>query len=548
MPKYCPKCGIELKYHDADFCDNCGFKLIQDDPRPEIKQEDTFKVNNDLIKDDEPVSNVSLKDLGRKLEEVVEKILRAQGYSTKRNQFIKTVQGLTREVDILAKKVVNGREILMAVECKNYSNPVPLKDMEYFVSLLEQTNIKIGLFATSSSYTEQAMKKAQMAGIKTWDYEDIKDKHIQASIGRLKTVNKEFFKRALPEKISFLDATKLDLLNADKVNIIYADLIWKPYNKIVYNLSGSCRTPDKKVHKIKDKGVLIVDALEGDIIDSKSSYKERLVKKELLKKTPQINLTINQQGNYKIKKINPNVTRREVIRRSIHRIINDNTRELSYQVKRRQRRKVTSVDYDPWDGPEIIDEGYETEEYYETKYYTYVPKKREIFLKSIDLIYIPKWEIEFSSGEYTYTREILASNGTKITDQISICPKHKVRNFLKISPKQTIAVCEVCGISLCDRDIFQCPKCGKWLCEEHAAFCVNCSRYYCNDHIDKFCEKCKTPLCNDCDTNCPICGNDYCKKHMVTCDVCGKKVCIDCVDVSRKKLLFKKYTCKNCIE
>lgn len=121
MPKFCLDCGTKLKLQDTSYCENCGFKLkvsIKEEKSPEITitQKDEYE---------EPTKIVNLKDLGRKLEEVVAKILSNQGYETKRNQFIKTKTGLTREVDALAKKIINGKEFIMAVECKNYSNPVP---------------------------------------------------------------------------------------------------------------------------------------------------------------------------------------------------------------------------------------------------------------------------------------------------------------------------------------------------------------------------------------------------------------------------------------
>jgi hypothetical protein len=537
MPKFCPKCGNKLQYENTSFCDNCGFNL-----KGEISKKENFDISADkeLFDDDEPVSNISLKDLGSKLEAAVEKILMDQGYKTKRNFYTKTETGI-RELDIIAKKTIGGSEILLGVECKNYkaSNQVPLKDMVYFIDLLKKKNIKIGLFVTSSTFSDQAKRQAELSGIKTWDFEELKEKYLRAAIGRMKTVSKEFFKYAMPENVFFNDAIKIDLVNSDKVKLVTADLIWRPFNKISYSLNATCRTPDKEVHKIKNRGDIIIDAFDGNLITSSIFSKERYYANEL-KGNPNENYKCVQNGEHTIKKINPNIRRKEILRRAIHEIIDLNTEEIAYEVKKKERQRV---DYDLWDdsGPE-----YETVEYYDTKYYTFVPKRKDIVLEFVKLIYVPKWEIEFVSGEYTYSREILAHTGRVIEDQISICPDHKFRNFLKVSLKQTIAVCEKCGKALCDKHIFQCPTCKKWLCEDHGSLCVNCGNHYCTDHINKYCNKCGTPLCNNCKTTCPICGNEYCEKHMVKCDKCHQKICIDCVTISRKKLLFKKYTCKNC--
>ena len=197
--------------------------------------------------------------------------------------------------------------------------------------------------------------------------------------------------------------------------------------------------------------------------------------------------------------------------------------------------------------------------YFTEKTYAFSPVKPTGFLRVINLIfryinsrtgsqlvYIPKWHIEFSSGDYSYEREILAHSGKIMTDPISICPNHLFKDFIRTSKKNTVAVCEVCGNAFCDKHVFKCSICVKWICEKHSVVCATCGQHVCPEHIVKYCEICNKPICNNCNSICPICHKMYCKDHMVECTKCHNIVCKNCVTPSRKKLIFKKYTCRNC--
>jgi hypothetical protein len=170
---------------------------------------------------------------------------------------------------------------------------------------------------------------------------------------------------------------------------------------------------------------------------------------------------------------------------------------------------------------------------------TYAPKRQNINIKSITLVNVPRWDIDFESFSKTYSREILAYSGTVLEDTLRNCPKHT--GFFK---KESIAVCEECGQALCDKHVFACPTCGKWLCEEHGVACKSCHRVSCREHIPFTCALCNQPVCSDCRVSCPICGREYGRDHTVTCSQCGKAVCTECVTVTG--LIKKKRVCREC--
>lgn len=551
MPKYCPECGHKLLSPTVKFCGNCGHKLVSE-TRYEKESETKGVLKERDFEEEEEISKINLKTLGGKFETVVETILKAQGYKTERNKKIQGKSGMKREIDILATRKVGNQEFIMAVECKNYSHSVPIKDIVYFIDVLKDIGIKNALFATFSTFTEGARQRAEQHGIRLWEREDIYQQYLLASVGRLGAIQTEKFRFALSEKITFEEATSLHIKNPEKVSIYSAKLIWRPFYKIKYKLQSSRYLPNKELIKVKDSDICIIDAIDGKIlypqpvggenVDFSTALK--IIKKKIketvsgdisrtdkfineLKNEPSHDYICKQHGEYEIRKIKPNIGKREAKKLAILAIVDKNTREYEYEVK---------IGVDEWG-----------EEEYETRYYKFVPKQKEILLEYTRLIFVPKWEIEFNSGEHTYLREILAHSGRILTDSISICPKHVFKDTFKFSKKSTIAVCEECGEALCEKHIFQCPICGRWYCEEHSIQCIDCGKRFCRDHISKKCHICESYVCNECVYICPICGREFCKRDGVICSECLKRVCEDCA-IPKRKLIKRFYVCKSCIE
>ena len=284
---------------------------------------------------------------------------------------------------------------------------------------------------------------------------------------------------------------------------------------------------------------MLIDALDGGVLNpppvkdlvgvakklkSILSKQEREESKRTKKLTEEIesglkglsNYDVKVGESYKVMKFPASISKRSYIKSAIDYIIQKNTEEIEYTPKSQ-----------------------EDEFFPETKTITYVPKVKDINIKSVVLVYVPKWEISYEAFSRTYAREVLAFSGTILEDNLRYCPKHL--GFLK---KETIAVCEVCGRALCSSHVFQCPICGKWLCEDDGTFCEDCKRIYCKEHTLLKCEICGQPLCNDCKLTCPICGKTYSHKHARTCDNCGKTVCEECATTTG--LIRRKTLCREC--
>ena len=552
--KFCPKCGETIQIINTKFCSECGFSLIEKDETSKSIDLDCIDIEQEnitstvLIDEELEESEYSSKNaytLGVKFEDTVEQILIAKNYSTQRRLRLDGKKGKS-EIDIIAIKMYRGREKIIAVECKNYINPVPVKDIRDFVSKLEDLGIKNGLFVAYSEFSRDARLWGERAGLELWHGDLVIEKFYELNVGRLNIGDKIDLKYYLPATVDFSDATNLDFENKDNIEISSAKLIWKPYYKVFYELNSVKKDPINRKHRITDSGFFIVDALIktnqvpkntvnnaiksmsfgviGKSSEEKEEQKITNVHKKELRQHPEENLTITQSDNYNVIKFPPQITEIKVRGETIDYVVEKNTGTISYEVPRKRRKNQDYLDL-----PNI-------------KKYTLKPSRKDVRINEIQIIHVPKWEIEFESGDYTYTRIISANSGKIIIDTITNCNKHLLKGLLK---KKNMAVCDVCGKALCKDHVFKCPECNKWFCEDHSNQCSDCKTRFCTDHIENQCIKCDSYICTPCSQKCPICMKIHCKKHMTTCDKCKTQVCISC---TRKEgnLLFKKKLCQNC--
>jgi len=96
-----------------------------------------------------------------------------------------------------------------------------------------------------------------------------------------------------------------------------------------------------------------------------------------------------------------------------------------------------------------------------TKSIKFVPKRSDIKIVRRDIVAVPRWPINYDSLGLGYVREMLACSGTVLEDTLSYCPSHFKLGALAIISKQTVAVCEICGQSLCEEHVKRCPVCSK---------------------------------------------------------------------------------------
>jgi len=523
LPKFCPNCGEKLPTLNPNFCPNCGKQLKTQEAA--VKPSLATK------------SQVSIQDLGKKLEECVEKILAAKGYETERRKKIEGKSGSLHEIDVVAKR----SGIIWAVECKNWRSPVGIEQVEKFWATLQDLGSKWnGIFVSFTGFTEPAEKYSDQYNIDRWDQDKLKEDWLAVSVGRAgyATLGETItVKNALPLNFDFSQVSKIDFQNKEKMSAT-GMLSYHPYFVVTYSYSARFKDPTKTTHTFKDAGNVFVDGLDGVVLNPPPTKGIRTVKRTLKmivsKETREENRRnkklINElQGSiqireynikggqsYKVRVLKTVVSPRSVAKSAIEYIIEKNTETVRYT-------------------PKPLEDEY----IFAAKSVTHVPKRRNINIKNITLVYVPRWDLNFEAFTKTYSREILAFSGTVLEDTLQHCPRHT-----GLFKKKNVAICEVCGQALCDKHVSQCPTCGKWLCEECGTACENCQRLFCNEHISLKCEICGQPLCIDCKVICPICGRVYGRKHAVTCDNCGKEVCPECATTSG--ILRKKTICKKC--
>jgi len=535
MPQFCPQCGHKLEFSDAKFCPDCGRSLTPIESETIETELKEVSKSNEVQK----IPKFNIHEAGRKLEQNIELLFQSQGYQTERNKRIRGKSGTLNEIDIIA---IRDRD-RVAIECKNYSNLVGIEKIRDFLFKLEDLeNEWRGVFIAYSDFTEDAEQLAESERVEMWGHDEITEKIAAFYVGRYSVKGEKIeLDPALELNIDYEKASVLYLHNKEKVTIQKASLFFHPYYKIHFHLRDQVQDPNRKMHIIDNKGIIVVDALSGKVLNKEliieegidgliqsikqiASQKERKRNRRLnvlfkeIKEHNSRNYSITVTENYIVNKLQPEIILREAQNLAVDYIISRGTREISY-VKRRR-------DYD------------------ETMYMKYIPKKSSINIIRKEILLVPRWEIYFSSLGTIFTRELLGCSGTILEDTMAYCPRHVKLGMLS-QRKKTIAVCESCGRAFCEDHIDMCPTCQKWLCEEHGVKCSSCGIQFCTTDIQKICQICGIPTCHNCLNACPICGKEYGSNHTNVCEKCGAKVCPECT-VSKGILLKTKY-CKKCI-
>ena len=548
---FCPKCGSKIQFNQPKYCPNCGLSLVVEKEIDKTAEDSSLKMPPMTQKEDIETEYIQTTkyERGMKFEDIVEDILKAQGYSTQRRLRLQGEKGKS-EVDIFAFRKFKGNEKRLAVECKNYENPVPVKDVRDFIAKLEDLSIPNGLFVAYSEFSSDAQSWGENWGLQLWDGGIVKEKFYELKAGRLKTGEKIYFKYCLPLKISLDKAIHIDFDNKEKVEVSSAKLIWRPFYKVFYEVDCAQTDPIGRKHRIRDSGFNIINALPislakeqdvttrisktvslglfGKTTEEKKEEKETKIFKRELEQNPEEDRNFTQPDDYRIIQLSPHMTFSAAKSQTIDYVIEKNTEVIEYEVPSKKRRRD---DWDDFDLPE-------------TKEWTSKPTPRDVRIRNIQDIYAPKWEIEFQSKEHTYIRIISGNSGAVISDNITHCSLHWMKELIGVK-KKNIAVCDLCGKALCKEHIFRCPSCNLWLCERDSIQCKGCKRRFCSEHIKNKCTECGGIICASCSLSCPICNEIHCKDHMTKCAKCGKGVCVSC---TRKEggLVFKKIVCKNC--
>ena len=92
------------------------------------------------------------------------------------------------------------------------------------------------------------------------------------------------------------------------------------------------------------------------------------------------------------------------------------------------------------------------------------------YYKPTELEVLEDYLKAIKAGDFNYERMVLAASNTFVEDEISTCPKHLSLGKIWNKRKQTSAICEICGTTLCDDHIFKIGH--SYYCEEHRPYWI----------------------------------------------------------------------------
>lgn len=80
--------------------------------------------------------------------------------------------GVKRQIDISIRQTVGQFNILIVIDCKDYSRPVDLKDIEDFFGIVDDVSANKGAIVSSGGFTKAAKTRARDAGVDIYSLVD----------------------------------------------------------------------------------------------------------------------------------------------------------------------------------------------------------------------------------------------------------------------------------------------------------------------------------------------------------------------------------------
>jgi hypothetical protein len=447
--KFCPFCGAKLVITGTKFCSECGAAFIvnpQNISSNNTNLNTSYSPEREIQQEEETIIKPKAYDLGVNLEETTAAIHKKMGWNALMRQWVPMKSGPNAEIDVL---VTRGNR-RMAIECKNYdtSRSVGISELMKFQKKLDETGITKGLFVTSSYFSRDAQEFAGSNDMGTWDRDELYEKFFLNALGRL--VNPSLVQDpVLPVRMKFTDVTTLSIKNPEALNLQSIKLFYQPYILVKYRLRSERSDPTKKKHVVTDEGTVVVDALDGDVINPKTdvlsgigellkneqeradSKSDKIVYKDLMSLNP-VKETILSTSDYEVL-----VAKAEFNEESALQIMKD------YVIKKYTKTVAYQKGKDEFD-------------LYTMKI---VPKVKEISHRGTMLVYVPKWDLVYDAVDRSYNRRFVASSGGVVEDPLAKCEK------CRLLKKQAEVLCEVCGKPLCEKhSVF---SDGVWMCQDH---------------------------------------------------------------------------------
>lgn len=164
-----------------------------------------------------------MKKNGKSLERLVTLIQQALSDKDNTQVFsnykIKDSTGGKREIDVLIKSELNGFEILVAIECKDYSRPVSIDKIDSFKAKCDSiSKISKKVFVSTNGYSSGAKRNANEYGILLYDVKEISFESINEWFPKISQLHLQL------QIVDFKFG-----LGTTKENILKRDSIMKPH-------------------------------------------------------------------------------------------------------------------------------------------------------------------------------------------------------------------------------------------------------------------------------------------------------------------------------
>lgn len=95
----------------------------------------------------------------------IQKTLAPSASVTQNDRILGRHSGVQREIDIAIRKNIGQYKLLIVIDCKDYKQPVDVKDVEAFIGLVEDVGANKGAIIAAMGFTKTAKNRAKKAGI-----------------------------------------------------------------------------------------------------------------------------------------------------------------------------------------------------------------------------------------------------------------------------------------------------------------------------------------------------------------------------------------------
>ncbi len=203
-----------------------------------------------------------LEKLVRLVQEALKNIPNTEIFS---NYKIENISGRNREIDVFIKSQINGMDITIAIECKDYKNAIPVKEIEAFNSkCCRIKGISKKIYVSSNGYQADAIEAAKDFEIELYKLNEISKQQIKEWFP-IKKLNPNI-KLKQPYKI-YIHGTEDDMKNIpneeiilhfdeDRPSTLITSFLWNevvvPEQRTILNymlfgfMKGNCRKEDDK--------------------------------------------------------------------------------------------------------------------------------------------------------------------------------------------------------------------------------------------------------------------------------------------------------------